>query len=356
MNKTQQATAREARRSESESCAPPLRPPQAAPPAPERNPAPPPAPRRIRLGAFIPKPLKQQLRHGLLDLCQKLNDLSFWIQKKVLRTTLERNRAETNLEIDLAEMDQDLLGMYIRWNGHHVEKSVRYERTLGRGSSKPHLLRRAIEEWNRRNYPRRRWITWAEENLEDHARWTETGRPQLHPASALPVFNPESPVMQVLKNRVSTRYWSEIAVEDEKIQAILDAGVYAPTSCNRQTWKIYVRKNPNVQDINNVSNRALRQKAPVAMYITIDNRLYPEVWAPAEDAGIIGLQLNLAATALGLAGCLMYGAETFNQDEFRRLYNVPPHRYMYLMFLFGYAGERTVTDKRIHADEVAIFV
>jgi nitroreductase len=157
--------------------------------------------------------------------------------------------------------------------------------------------------------------------------------------------------MQVLKNRVSTRYWLEKPVEDEKIKAVLEAGVYAPTSCNRQTWKVYVRKNPRIEEVNNVSNTVLRQKAPVAMYITIDNRLYPEVWAPAEDAGIIGLQLNLAAT-----GCLMYGAETFDQEEFRRLYHVPAYRYMYLMFLFGYPAERTLTDKRIDADELGIFI
>jgi hypothetical protein len=29
---------------------------------------------------------------------------------------------------------------------------------------------------------------------------------------------------------------------------------------------------------------------------------------------------------------------------------------MYLMFLFGYAAERTLTDKRVHADEIAIIV
>jgi hypothetical protein len=52
----------------------------------------------------------------------------------------------------------------------------------------------------------------------------------------------------------------------------------------------------------------------------------------------------------------MYGAENFDQATFRREFGVPEHRFMYLMFLFGYAGERTVTDKRIHADEVAIFV
>lgn len=300
--------------------------------------------------------LKRTIRRSLVRLCHGLEDLSSWIQRRVLRTTFARLRADQGLSVPLADMDQDLLGMYIRWNGHHVEKTVRYEKTLGRGSGKPVLLRQALDEWYRRGYPRRRWTEWAEANLEDHKRWDETGQPQLHPAQALPVFHPESPVLEVLKNRVSTRYWDDVPVEDEKIQAILEAGVYAPTSCNRQTWKVYVHKNPRVAALKNVSNQALRQKAPVAMYITIDHRLYPEVWAAAEDAGIIGLQLNLAATSLGLAGCLMYGAENFNQAEFRRQYNVPDYRFMYLMFLFGYAGERTVTNKRIHADEIAIFV
>lgn len=311
---------------------------------------------RWRWQALVPRSLKALGRRQLLALCVRLNKTSLWIQNRLLRTTLERERCERNLDLPLAEMDQDLLGMYIRWNGHHVEKTVRYERTHGRGSGKPVLLRRAIDEWRRRGYPNRRWIDWAEANLEDHKKWEETGVPQIHPAKTLPVFNPESPVLEVLKNRVSTRYWNDTPVEDDKIQQVLEAAVYAPTSCNRQTWKLYVQKNATATSRNDVSNRALREKAPVAVYITIDNRLYPEVWAPAEDAGIIGLQLNLAATSLGFAGCLMYGAETFNQEEFRRRYNVPEYRFMYLMFLFGYAGERTLPDKRIHADEIAIHI
>ena len=302
------------------------------------------------------KALKRYVKRRLFDLCVWLNERSLWIQKRILRTTLPMNTAETHLAMPLAEMDQDLLAMYIRWNGHHVEKTVRYEKSLGRGASKPMLLRNALDEWYRRNYPRRRWTEWAEANLEDYKKWEETGLPQIHSEKTLPIYHPESPVMEVLKNRVSTRYWKEIPVEDEKIQAIIDAAVYAPTCCNRQTWKLYVRKNPKVASINNVSNKVLRQKAPVAIYITIDNRFYPELWAPAQDAGIIGLQLSLAATALGLAGCLMYGAEYFNQEEFRKLYNVPPYRFMHLMYLFGYPAERTLPDKRIHPDEVAIFV
>ena len=302
------------------------------------------------------KAVKRYVKCKLFDLCVWLNDSSLWIQKRILRTTLAMNRAVTHLDLAVAQMDQDLLGMYIRWNGHHVEKTVRYEKSLGRGASKPMLLRNALDEWYRRNYPRRRWIQWAEANLEDYKKWEQTGLPQIHSENGLPLFNSTSPVMEVLKNRVSTRYWKEIPVEDEKIQAIIEAAVYAPTCCNRQTWKLYVRKNPRIESINNVSNKVLREKAPVIIYITIDNRLYPEAWAPAEDAGIVGMQLSLATTALGLAGCLMYGAEYFDQEEFQREFNVPHYRFMYLMFLFGYAAERTLTDKRVHGEEAAIFI
>jgi len=302
------------------------------------------------------KVLKRSIRRGLEWLCVALEGSSDWIQRRILQARSRQLQCEKNLKIPLAEMDQDLLGMYIRWNGHHVEKTVRYRKTVGRGFAAPPLLRAALDEWNRRGYPRRRWTEWAEGNLRDYREWDRTGEPQLHGAEALPVFNPDAPVMKVLKNRVSTRYWEDIPVEDEKIAAILEAGAYAPTSCNRQAWKVYVHKNDDAASIKDVSNRALLAKAPVAMYITIDHRLYPEIWAPAEDAGILGLQLNLAATSLGLAGCLMYGAEMFDQDEFRRQFDVPDYRFMYLMFLFGYAGERTLTNKRVHGDEIAIFV
>src|SRR5512134_537716 len=108
------------------------------------------------------KALKRYVKLRLFDLCDWLDHLSLWLQKRVLRTTLAMKRAVTNLDMPLDQMDQDLLGMYIRWNGHHVEKTVRYEKSQGRGASKPALLRSALDEWHRRSYPRRRWIEWAE--------------------------------------------------------------------------------------------------------------------------------------------------------------------------------------------------
>lgn len=307
------------------------------------------------------KAVKRFVRLRLYDLCEGLESLSLLIQKKILQKTLAVHKSQQTLLIPLKEMDQDLLGMYIRWNGHHVEKAVRYQRDpqSPRGQEPAGLLRSALDEWYRRGFPRRAFTSWAEENLTDFKRWMETCEPQVHPENELPTYSQESSVWEVLHNRVSTRFWHPVPVEDEKIALILKAGTYAPTACNRQTWKLYVQINRDLgrnSIVSGVSNPTLRKKAPVVIYITIDKRLYPEVWAPAEDAGIMGLQLSLAATGLGLAGCLMYGAENFDQESFREEFNVPPFRFMYLMYMFGYPAERTLTTKRAHPDDIAIIV
>jgi len=320
-------------------------------------PAPAPAPKPLP----GPKALKRFVREKLFGLCEKLDSVSMTIQTRYLHETLAERRSEKTLALPVQQMDQDLLGMHIRWQGHHVEKAVRYKREPGsrRGETARNMLRTGLEEWHRRGYPKRDFIVWAEENLADFEKWAETNDPQVHPEKELPLYDRQSPVWEVLTNRVSTRFWHPIPVEDEKIALILKAATYAPTSCNRQTWKLYVRKNQNLDKnsmISGVSNPTLLVKAPVAVYITIDNRLYPEIWAPAEDAGILGLQLSLAATALGLAGCLMYGAENFPQEDFRKEFDVPPYRFMYLTYLFGYAAERTLTHKRAHPDDISVII
>ncbi len=325
--------------------------------------APPPArpPRRADSSGGPVKALKRFVKAKLYRFCELLEALSRYIQNDVLRMTLVRHRAEWYMAQPLSEMDQDLLAVFIRRQGHAVEKAVRNPRSSGppRGAQKAVLVRSALDEWYRRGYPRRAFTEWAEENLVDFEKWVQSGTPQMHPGKDLPVFGPQSPVWEVLHNRVSTRFWEPRPVEEEKLQAILEAATYAPTGCNRQAWKLYVRRNPilpdNARD-SGTTNSNLRTKAPVVIYITIDERMYPEIWGPAEDAGIMGLQLSLAATSLGLAGCLMYGAEMFNQAAFCREFGVPKYRVMYLMYLFGYAAERTVTTKRAHPDDVAIFV
>jgi len=307
------------------------------------------------------KTLKSFIKQSLFELCKGLESLSTLIQKKVLHQNLPQRRAELTRAIPVQKMDQDLLAMLIRWQGHQVEKSVRNKREPGTTHGQDAMLRlsAAVNEWHRREYAQRDFIHWAEDNLKDYERWLETNEPQLHHESELPIYNQQSPVWEVLTNRVSTRFWKPISVEDDKIAKILHAATYAPTSCNRQTWKFYVSKNRDLEQNSLDSgscNSALRTKAPVGIHIMIDNRLYPEFFAPAEDAGIVGLQISLAATSLGLAGCLMYGVENFDQESFRKEFGIPSYCTMYLSYMFGYPAERTMTLKRAHPEDTAIFI
>jgi nitroreductase len=305
------------------------------------------------------KILKRFIKASIFKFCIVLNWISEAIQVRLLRETLEQRRMGRNIAIPVAEMDRDLLAMYIRRMGHSVEKAVRYAKTADRGHGKPNLLRSAVDEWRRRGYPNRSFIGWAEENLRDHQAWERTGLPQLHPENELPPLGPRSPALQVLVNRASTRYWKPIPVPRDTVREIIRIGCFAPTSCNRQTWKLYVRQRvdfSSVADAFDVSNRMLVERAPVVIWIAIDERLYPEMWAAAEDAGIMGLQLELAATALGFGGCLMYGGDKAEQAGWRALVGAPSYHYLYLSFMFGYPAERTLTDKRAHPDDIAIFV
>ena len=253
-----------------------------------------------------------------------------------------QNRAVTNLGTPLAQMDQDLLGMYIRWNATTWRRPFATRRPQG-AARRPALLRSA-GRWYRATI-RVAAGSSGPKHL-DYTKWEETGHPH-HSERSLPLFNPIAD-HEVLKNRVSTRYWKEIPVEDEKIRTIIEAAAYAPTCGNRQTWKLYVQESsPGV-------HQQRQQQGPARE--GAGHRLHHHRQSPVsgnlgarEDAGIIGLQLSLATTALGLAGCLMYGGELRPGRISPRIQR-SPHRFMYLMYLFGYAGERTLPEKRIRAD------
>jgi hypothetical protein len=50
----------------------------------------------------------------------------------------------------------------------------------------------------------------------------------------------------------------------------------------------------------------------------------------------------------------MYGGDEQIQPKWRSLLNLPPTSHMYLMYLFGYPAERTLTDKRVDVEDTVI--
>ena len=118
----------------------------------------------------------------------------------------------------------------------------------------------------------------------------------------------ENAVIHALCSRRSVRsYDSSRPVEQEKLDAILAAGQYAPTGMNRMPTKFVVVRNREVLQQLSKQNAAIMGKedvdpfygAPVAIAVLVDASVH--TWV--EDGSLaIGAMLD-AAYAVGLGSC-----------------------------------------------------
>jgi nitroreductase len=135
----------------------------------------------------------------------------------------------------------------------------------------------------------------------------------------------ENAVLHALCTRRSVRsYDSTKPVEQEKIQAVLTAGQYAPTGMNRMPTKFVVIRNPEMlhqlskqnAEIMGAADRDPFYGAPVAILVLVDSTVH--TWV--EDGSLaMGAMLN-AAYAVGLGSCWIHRArEVFASEEGKAL-------------------------------------
>lgn len=131
----------------------------------------------------------------------------------------------------------------------------------------------------------------------------------------------ENAVLHALCTRRSVRsYDSTKPVEQEKIQAVLTAGQYAPTGMNRMPTKFVVIRNPEMlhqlskqnAEIMGAADRDPFYGAPVAILVLVDSTVH--TWV--EDGSLaMGAMLN-AAYAVGLGSCWIHRArETLDRKS-----------------------------------------
>jgi nitroreductase len=160
---------------------------------------------------------------------------------------------------------------------------------------------------------------------------------------------------KVLRERFSCRDYSDRPVEDEKLQAVLEAARLAPTAANRQPFRLVVIRDGDVRDrLDEVYPRHWFYSAPVVICAC---GLQREAWARKEDRreGDISLvtdhhhrhytdvdvalamdHLILQATALGLATCLV---ADFDVEAARRVVHLPHGVEPILFTPLGYPAE-----------------
>ena len=132
-----------------------------------------------------------------------------------------------------------------------------------------------------------------------------------------------NPTLETLKSRRSVRSYLPKQVEEEALQAILEAGTYAATGMNRQSPIIVCVQDPAARETLRRMNAAVMGSdgdpfygAPTVLVVLADKAIRTCV----EDASLVIGNLMNAAFSVGVDSCWIHRAkEEFDSDEGKAL-------------------------------------
>lgn len=154
-----------------------------------------------------------------------------------------------------------------------------------------------------------------------------------------------SDFLEVIRSRRTIRKFSPKSVEWDKISQVLEAGRHAPSAGNLQDWKFIVILEEELKM--QLAEASLQQyfmvQAPILIVVCSEPekiiRYYgargEKLYSVQNNAACVQNML-LAANALGLGTCWI-GA--FDEDEVRRVLNIPADARPQAIICLGYPGE-----------------
>ena len=155
-------------------------------------------------------------------------------------------------------------------------------------------------------------------------------------------------VIETIMSRRSIRKYTDQAVEEEKIQTIIECGINAPTGKYKQSWQVRVVRNPELLAAIDRSFEEQRERegvqsrtkafydAPCLIFVAYDKNYD----LASIDCGLLGENIMLAAQSLGLGTCCLAQVVRFmNSDDAVDLYkqlNIPDTYQLYFAISVGY--------------------
>ena len=165
--------------------------------------------------------------------------------------------------------------------------------------------------------------------------------------------------MEIAQTRQSCRsYDEERPVEQEKLEAILEAARLAPSACNGQPWHITVCRGNLAKEVAPLTKgmggmNKFAVQAPILLVISEQPYVRAAGLAAkaknndyrSMDIGIACAYLTAEATAQGLSTCIL---GWFDDEKVRKLCGIDhPIR---LIITLGYAKEGDVLRKKVRKD------
>jgi nitroreductase len=147
---------------------------------------------------------------------------------------------------------------------------------------------------------------------------------------------------ELIAARYSVRAYRPDLVDDEKLQAVLEAARLAPTAANRQPIQLVVMRTAGrEEEIGKIYRRPWFVQAPVVIAVCA---ISSQAWvresdrfnARLIDAAIVADHLILAATNLGLGTCWI---AAFNMEAARSVLQLPDEVEPVIFTPLGYPAD-----------------
>ena len=147
--------------------------------------------------------------------------------------------------------------------------------------------------------------------------------------------------LELAKARYSVRKFKSDMIEDDKLEAILEAGRVAPTACNNQPQRIYIAGSEEArQKLASVCRCTFG--APMILVVCYDrtrdwkNKFMPGYESGETDAAIACTHMMLEAWELGIGSCWV---GYFNADQVREILGLPENVTVSALLPMGYPAE-----------------
>ncbi|MCQ2273824.1 MAG: nitroreductase family protein [Bacteroidales bacterium] len=161
--------------------------------------------------------------------------------------------------------------------------------------------------------------------------------------------------VEAILTRTSVRMYEDKAIEPEKVDTLLRAGMAAPTACNQQPWHFVAVDDPDILLQLSKANQysSMAAEAPLAIVVCGDMRkaegMCGEFWV--QDVSAATENILLAAHAMGL-GAVWTGIYPMQERvaEVGRILQLPEYLVAFNIIIIGYPGEHP-TPKNKYSEE-----
>ena len=169
----------------------------------------------------------------------------------------------------------------------------------------------------------------------------------------------EHPILELIKNRKSTRAFSTRAIEPERISSLFEATRWAPSSTNEQPWLFIYATHDQTELWNilfgclNEGNKIWAKDAPL-LILSLARKNFTHFSGvntyAMYDLGGANSFLSLQAVELGLQVRQMAG---FHHDRTIKQLNIPDHYEVGVFIAVGYPGDPQALPENLKSRELA---